>query len=66
MSFDKGGIWKSIEAPYLDSKGKKIYCDNKDCSLHIHSFSSVSFGPFYTTENSVGILIGTGNVGDYL
>lgn len=26
----------------------------------------MKFGPFYSTENSVGIIMGTGNVGKYL
>jgi len=32
----------------------------------LHSIVNMEFGPFYSTENSVGILFGTGNVGSYL
>ena len=37
-----------------------------DCSLHLHSISSSRFGPFYSAENGIGLILGTGNVGDYL
>ena len=66
MTFDKGGIWKPVEAPWTDSKGKRIICENKDCSLHLNSFGSHNFGPFYSVDNSIGLIIATGNVGDYL
>lgn len=33
----------------------------------MHSMSSkMNYGPFYSTESSVGIVMGTGNVGQYL
>ena len=55
-------------APEKDSNGKKINCDLADgCSLHLHSVSSkMKFGPVYSSENSIGLMIGTGNVGKYL
>ena len=37
-----------------------------DCSLHLHSVSSTNYGPFYSSENAIGMIIGTGNVGAYL
>ena len=68
VSFDKGAIWQSLTPPYKDSKGNRTVCDFEDeeCSLHLHSVSSTSFGPFYTTANSLGLIIGTGNVGPHL
>lgn len=63
VSFDKGGIWKPITAPLKDSRGKKIYCPNDDCTLHLHSVSDMTYGPVYSTPNSVGLLLSTGNVG---
>lgn len=66
ISFDKGGVWQPLAAPIYDSFNKKIYCKAEPCHLHLHSISSTEFGPFYTTENSMGIIIGTGNVGEYL
>jgi len=41
-------------------------CENSDCSLHLNSFSSEKFGPFYGAKEATGVLIATGNVGDYL
>ena len=52
----------------VDSLGKKINCDiNEGCSLHVHSVSSkFKFGPVYSSDNALGIMIGTGNIGKYL
>ena len=66
ISFDKGGMWKPIQAPIKDSKGKKIYCPNDECTLHLHSASDMTYGPVYSTEASIGMLLSTGNVGYYL
>lgn len=68
ISFDKGAIWKNLSPPTKDYKGNKITCDaNKDCSLNLHSVSSkMKFGPFYSTESAIGIIMGTGNVGKFL
>ena len=66
ISFNKGGMWVPLTPPLKDSEGKRIICSDEDCSLHLHSISSYQFGPFYTTENSVGLVLGTGNVGKYL
>ena len=66
ITFDKGGYWTYLTPPTHDSQGKRVLCRDVDCALHLHSISSYRFGPFYTTENSIGIIIGTGNVGDYL
>ena len=66
ISFDKGGIWRPLAAPLKDSDGKKITCPDDTCSLHLHSITNLRFGPFYSTSNSVGIVMGTGNVGYHL
>ena len=66
ITFDKGGIWKPIEAPLFDSKGRKITCMDDECSLHLNSVSDMRFGPLYSPENALGILLSTGNVGYHL
>lgn len=66
ITFDKGGIWESLTPPKKDARGKKYECEESDCALHLHSISNQRFGPFYSTENSLGILLGVGNVGKYL
>ncbi|KAL4482775.1 hypothetical protein ABPG72_022335 [Tetrahymena utriculariae] len=68
ITFDKGGMWSLLRAPAKDSIAKQIGCDlNKKCSLHLHSVSSqLSFGPAYSSENSLGLIIATGNTGQFL
>lgn len=63
ITFDKGGIWKPIQAPLKDSRGKKIYCPNDECTLHLHSVSDLTYGPVYSTPTSIGLIMSTGNVG---
>lgn len=60
-------LLQQVQAPDKDSNGKKIVCEVKVCSLHLHSVSTrLQFGPFYSTTTSIGLVIGTGNVGKYL
>lgn len=66
ITFDKGGVWKPLTPPEKDSNGKRIYCKDEDCSLHLHSITSQKFGPAYSTDNAIGLVIGVGNVGKYL
>ena len=64
VTFDKGGEWRGIEPPERDSEGKRIICED-DCYLHLHSVTS-SYSQVYSTDNAIGIVMGTGNVGKYL
>lgn len=67
VSFDKGGLWSYLKAPKVDSLGKKIDCPPDKCWLHLHGISNFkNYAPFYSTENAVGIIMGTGCVGPYL
>eukprot|EP00419_Tripos_fusus_P088245 CAMPEP_0172861924 /NCGR_PEP_ID=MMETSP1075-20121228/72937_1 /TAXON_ID=2916 /ORGANISM="Ceratium fusus, Strain PA161109" /LENGTH=856 /DNA_ID=CAMNT_0013710117 /DNA_START=111 /DNA_END=2681 /DNA_ORIENTATION=- len=67
ISFDKGGVWSYLKPPKVDSLGKKIECIPERCWLHLHGITNFqNYAPFYSTENAVGILMGTGNVGPYL
>lgn len=59
-------MWKNLIAPLKDSRGKKISCPDDNCSLHLNSITNLRFGPFYSTEKAVGLIIGTGNVGYHL
>lgn len=38
----------------------------KCIKVHLHSVGNMRFGPFYSSENAVGIILGTGNVGSHL
>ena len=64
ITFNKGGKWHDLKAPYKDSESKKYDCDPM-CALHLHGVSG-DFPAFYSTETAVGIIIGNGNVGKYL
>ena len=67
ISFNKGNTWDLLTPPVKDASGNKIRCRKEDeCSLHLHSVSSSRFGPFYSTETSLGLIMGTGNVGPHL
>lgn len=66
ISFDKGGMWEPLKPPKTNYEGEKIECPEKVCSLHLHSAASARFGPLYSPSGSLGIILGTGNVGQYL
>jgi hypothetical protein len=67
ITFNKGAMWSPLVPPLRDSMDKKIICsDEDDCQLHLNSITSLNYGPFYSTASSLGIVIGTGNVGKYL
>jgi hypothetical protein len=74
VTFDNGGRWSSITPPQRDFKGEIINC--RGCSLHLNgihkeagegiSDTTFPFGPFYSNENAIGLVLATGNVGLYL
>ncbi|CDJ41421.1 sortilin, putative [Eimeria tenella] len=67
ISFDKGGVWSYLKAPKVDSRGQKITCPPESCWLHLNGITKFNeFAPFYSVENAIGIVMGTGNVGSYL
>jgi len=70
VSFDKGAAWTYLRPPKVDSLGKPYDCSSKpldDCALHLHGTTSWDlYAPFYSSESSVGIVMGTGNVGPSL
>ncbi|EEA07756.1 BNR/Asp-box repeat-containing protein [Cryptosporidium muris RN66] len=68
ITFNKGGEWNYIQAPTTDSRGNPIDCNpDQGCYLHLHGISNFeNYAPFYSVENAVGIILGTGNVGTHL
>lgn len=62
ISFDKGGMWHNV-AP---TKANVKCSENPNCSLHLNSMSSFGVGPITTVENAPGLILATGNEGDYL
>lgn len=66
ISFNKGGHWSYLKAPKVDSRGNKYDCGD-NCFLHLHGITNYhQYAPFYSIENAVGIIMGTGNVGSHL
>ncbi|CAK9009205.1 unnamed protein product [Durusdinium trenchii] len=67
ISFDKGGSWRYLKPPKVNSQGQPYFCAGRplqECALHLHGSSSWDlYAPFYSSENCVGIIMGTGNVG---
>jgi len=67
ISFDKAGAWSNLKPPKVDSIGAKIDCEPDRCWLHLHGVTNFrNYAPFYSTENAIGIIMGTGNVGAHL
>ena len=66
ITFDMGGIWSKLNAPIKDSRGRKVSCKDDKCSLHLNSFTKSTYGPVYSVESSIGLIMATGNVGYYL
>lgn len=66
MSFDKGATWQLISAPEVNAYGKAIKCDpDTGCSLNLYG-ASQSYSSVYSTDNALGLIVATGNVGQYL
>lgn len=65
ITHNKGGSWELLRSPTKTSKGKLIECYTEDdCSLHLEIYSSMGeLSPVYSSENAVGIVLGTGNLG---
>ena len=57
-----------LRAPVVTSKGAPIDCHVEDeCSLHLEIYSQAGkYAPVYSTETSVGLVLGTGNLGKKL
>ncbi len=65
ITHNKGAKWELLRAPSVTSKGAPIDCHTEDdCSLHLEIYSHQGqLAPVYSTENAVGLVIGTGNLG---
>ena len=65
ITYDKGGYWGYVMPPTHDSNAKPIECSSKHCSLHLHGITD-DWGPFYSADNALGLIMATGNIGPYL
>lgn len=63
ITFNKGSIWKLLEPPKTDSKGKKTRCSLSDgCSLHLFLYVDTTV-PILSQNSAPGIILATGNLG---
>lgn len=67
ITHDKGANWFLIKAPeyYMDGTKTECYFENNECSLHIQMYShkTDSFAPPYSSEQAIGVVLATGNLG---
>ncbi|CAL1142186.1 unnamed protein product [Cladocopium goreaui] len=58
ISFDKGGSWRYLKPPRVNSQGQPYFCAGKplqDCALHLHGSSSWDlYAPFYSSWGAWG------------
>ena len=73
MTFNKGGRWENLTLPDVDANGVPIACSDAYCLLHLHGPSSwvgggsrPSFASFYSHSSAPGVIMGTGNIGQFL
>lgn len=74
VSFNGGGAWRALRPPDLDASGKPISCaGGGTCELHLHGAShwqrgtwNTRLGSVYSQPSAPGVIIATGNVGEYL
>ncbi|GMM35449.1 type I sorting receptor [Saccharomycopsis crataegensis] len=64
--------WAYLAPPAVDSEGNAYPCVKQgkpfsECSLNLHGFTErVDFRDTYSSGSAVGMMIGVGNVGDFL
>ncbi|QSS60294.1 signal sequence binding protein [Histoplasma capsulatum] len=73
ITHNDGAEWTLVRPPDKDSEGRSYACSTKGgkptdaCALHLHSYTErADPRDTYSSPSAVGIMIGTGNVGDYL
>ena len=61
-------VASAVSAPLSTNTGKEFACNPSDdakCTLHLHGVTD-SWGPFYSSKSSIGLVMATGNVGHHL
>ena len=65
ITHNDGAEWDYLPVPKTDPDGKKYDCSK--CSLHIHGYTERSDKSHtYSSTSAIGLMMGTGNVGEYL
>ncbi|KAI8367031.1 hypothetical protein BD560DRAFT_331602, partial [Blakeslea trispora] len=66
MSFDDGASWKEMKM-VKDIHGNNMRCNERECSLHLHSVTSNhNYGQVSSAESAIGVMMGVGNYGSSL
>ncbi|KAG9240971.1 hypothetical protein BJ878DRAFT_429139 [Calycina marina] len=69
ITHNDGAEWDYLKPPALDPDGKKFGCKGSTdkCSLNLHSYTERNnkAHTFYS-NSAIGLMMGTGNVGEYL
>lgn len=70
ITHNDGAVWDYLQAPAVDSTGKKIGCNPKSpekCSLNLHGYTErEDIRDTFSSSAATGLLIGVGNVGETL
>lgn len=69
ITHNDGAEWDYLTPPALDADKKKFNCKGslEKCSLHIHGYTErKNKGHTFYSQSAIGLMMGTGNVGEYL
>ncbi|KAK2796079.1 vacuolar protein sorting/targeting protein PEP1 [Onygenales sp. PD_12] len=73
ITHNDGAEWALVAPPAKDSEGRSYGCSTKggkptnECALHLHSYTErLDARDTFSSPSAVGLMIGTGNVGDFL
>jgi hypothetical protein len=69
ITHNDGAEWDYLAPPAKDPEDKKYPCSSPPakCALHIHGYTERSDKSHtYSSASAVGLMLGTGNVGEYL
>eukprot|EP01111_Echinosteliopsis_oligospora_P015497 TRINITY_DN6152_c0_g1_i1.p1 TRINITY_DN6152_c0_g1~~TRINITY_DN6152_c0_g1_i1.p1 ORF type:complete len:409 (+),score=121.68 TRINITY_DN6152_c0_g1_i1:312-1538(+) len=76
VSFDKGAQWQVVSGAWDKTGTIQQLCvdDDPDCSLHLHGVHKKDntvrrtslYGPLHTSDQAIGLILATGNVGTEL
>ncbi|KAJ7436099.1 vacuolar protein sorting/targeting protein 10 [Mycena galericulata] len=67
ITHNDGGTWMPLTPPQVDAIGNKYECQSASCTLNLHGYTERSDPrATYSSPSIVGLIIGVGNVGEYL
>jgi hypothetical protein len=67
ITHNDGAQWDYLSPPTTDPDGKKYNCKGDKCALHIHGYTERrDKSHTYSSASAIGLMMGTGNVGEYL